>query len=266
MTPILRVTLLYSLIPVCFTVLGAIISMCWPAMRRLRSHVLHLAAGVVFAVVAVELLPEIQRRALVGDVVLGFALGIGTMLSVDRVLDRVRGKKERATNEAEGMLGVPHLVHSPSDLPRATLGVGLSLLVAIGIDFLLDGLLLGVGFAAGARIGILLALAEAAEQLSVGLAVAGEMMSAGLSRTRVITIVSALGSLVLVSAVLGATVLSRLSGGLMEVVLSFGVAALLYLVTEELLREAHEERETTTGTIMFFTGFLVFLVIGMTLK
>lgn len=123
-----------------------------------------------------------------------------------------------------------------------------------------------MGFAAGARIGILLALAEAAEQLSVGLAVAGEMMSAGLSRTRVITIVTALGSLVFVSAVLGATVLSRLSGGAMEVVLSFGVAALLYLVTEELLREANEERETTTGTLMFFTGFLVFLVIGMTLE
>ncbi len=266
MTPILRVTLLYSLVPVCFTILGAIISTFWPAMRRLRSHVLYLAAGVVFAVVAVELLPEIQRRALVTDVVLGFALGIGTMLGVDRVLDRMRRKGMQAMNGADGKVRAPDPVRDSSDPTRATTAVGLSLLVAIGIDFLLDGLLLGVGFAAGARIGILLALAEAAEQLSVGLAVAGEMMSAGLSRTRVITIVSALGSLVFVSAVLGATVLSRLSGGAMEVVLSFGVAALLYLVTEELLREAHEERETTMGTLMFFTGFLVFLVIGMTLE
>ncbi|MEO8879212.1 MAG: transporter [Gemmatimonadaceae bacterium] len=228
---------------------------------------LHLAAGVVFAVVAVELLPEIQRRALVGDVVLGFALGIGTMLGVDRALARMRSKNTEETDGAvERPPQVPDRVRDTSDPPRAIIAVGLSLLVAIGIDFLLDGLLLGVGFAAGAKIGILLALAEAAEQLSVGLAVAGEMMRAGLKRTRVITIVSALGSLVFVSAVLGATVLSRLSGGAMEVVLSFGVAALLYLVTEELLREAHEERETTTGTMMFFTGFLIFLVIGMTLK
>ncbi len=266
MTPILRVTLLYSLVPVCFTILGASISTFWPAMRRHRSHVLYLAAGVVFAVVAVELLPEIQRRARVWDVVLGFAFGIGTMLAVDRLLDRMRSNDDQSTSGADQKLGAADLTRVASDLPRATTAVGLSLLVAIGIDFLLDGLLLGVGFAAGARIGILLALAEAAEQLSVGLAVAGEMMSAGLSRTRVITIVSALGSLVFVSAVLGATVLSRLSGGAMEVVLSFGVAALLYLVTEELLREAHEERETTTGAIMFFAGFLAFLVIGMTLE
>jgi ZIP family zinc transporter len=46
---------------------------------------------------------------------------------------------------------------------------------------------------------------------------------------------------------------------------SFGAAALIYLVTEELLREAHEERETTVGTAMFVVGFLAFLVIGMTL-
>jgi ZIP family zinc transporter len=71
--------------------------------------------------------------------------------------------------------------------------------------------------------------------------------------------------LVFVSAVLGATVLRGLTGGAMEVVLSFGLAALLYLVTEELLREAHEERETALGTAMFFVGFLAFLVIGMTL-
>ena len=44
----------------------------------------------------------------------------------------------------------------------------------------------------------------------------------------------------------------------MEIVLSFGAAALLYLVTEELLREAHEERETTAGRRCSFWGFCCF--------
>ena len=259
MTDLLRLTLLYALVPVVFTIAGATAGAFWPPLRRARGHVLHLAAGVVFAVVAVELLPEIQRRALVRDVVLGFALGIVTMLVVDRVLDRIRGDDDDDDD------GRPRISASHQGTPPRGVRVGLSLLVAVGIDFLLDGLLLGVGFAAGARIGILLALAEAAEQLSVGLALAGELMAAGVARVRVVALVSALGSLVFVSAVLGATVLSGLTGGAMEFVLSFGLAALLYLVTEELLREAHEERETTTGTAMFFLGFLAFLVIGMTL-
>jgi ZIP family zinc transporter len=282
MTPVLRITLLYSLVPVVFTIVGAVAGAFWPVLARLRSYVLHLAAGVVFSVVAVELLPEIQRRAQVGgapvrDVVLGFALGIGTMLAVDRVLDRIRGgdddhdparppavaaPPDAASRTRPRVAGIPL---APATVPTSRSAVGLSLLVAVGIDFLLDGLLLGVGFAAGARIGILLALAEAAEQLSVGLALAGELSRAGVARLRVLLIVSALGMLVFVSAVLGATVLRGLTGGAMEVVLSFGLAALLYLVTEELLREAHEERETALGTAMFFVGFLAFLVIGMTL-
>jgi ZIP family zinc transporter len=251
-SPILAVTLRYALIPVIFTIVGAALGAYWPAVARVRSHVLHLAAGVVFSVVAVELLPEIQRRALVWDVIWGFGAGVAVMLLADKLLERIKGERhgdDAASTQAPG---------APARLP-------LSLIAAVAIDFLLDGLLLGVGFAAGARIGILLALAEAAEQLSVGLALAGELRSARISPPRILLIVSALGSLVFVTAVAGATVLSRLQGGAMEMVLSFGAAALLYLVTAELLREAHEERESTSATAMFFVGFLTFLVVGMTL-
>ena len=269
-SPVLAITLRYAMVPVVFTVLGAAAGVYWPAVARLRSHILHLSAGVVFSVVAVELLPEIQRRALVLDVVLGFALGVGTMLVMDRLLDRIRddganpdgGRHNdstlKATSGGAFDSTTPKVDRFPSRFP-------LSLLGAVAFDFLLDGLLLGVGFAAGARIGILLALAEAAEQLSVGVALAGELRAARMSSVRILLTVSSLGTLVFVSAVAGATVLSGLRGGAMEIVLSFGAAALLYLVTDELLREAHEERETTAGTAMFFVGFLAFLVIGMTL-
>lgn len=86
MTPVLRITLLHSLVPVAFTVIGAA-GAFWPVRARLRSYVLHLAAGVVFVVIAVELLPEIHRCAALGgtpgrDVVLGFVLGVGTTLAV----------------------------------------------------------------------------------------------------------------------------------------------------------------------------------------
>lgn len=255
MTALMRLALLYALVPVCFTILGAAIGVCWPSLRRLRGHVLHLAAGVVFSVVAVELLPEIQRRALVGDVALGFALGIGSMLIVDRVLDRMgRGGHDAPAGDDRDSRGAPSALAPAMSSATRPVGVPLTLMVAVSIDFLLGGFLLGVGFAAGRRIGILLALAEAAEQLSVGLALATEMTRAGVARGRVVAIVSALGMLVFISAGFGATVLGGLTGGAMEIVLSFGLAALLYLVTEELLREAHEERATTIGTGIFFLG------------
>ena len=264
MSPVLATTLRYAIIPVAFTIVGAAVGVYFPLLARLRGHVLHLAAGVVFAVVAVELLPEIQRRALVWDVVWGFGLGILTMLAVDKILDRIRGGGDHDVDDSARGAGAAAEPPSTGGIQRST-RIPVSLLVAVAIDFMLDGLLLGVGFAAGARIGILLALAEAAEQLSVGLALAGELRTAGMTPGRILSTITALGALVFVTAVAGATVLSGLPDGAMEIVLSFGAAALLYLVTEELLREAHEERESTSGTAMFFVGFLTFLVIGMTL-
>lgn len=207
---------------------------------------------------AVELLPEIARRGLVADVIIGFAAGIITMVAVDEVMDRIRaqGRKDLSAN----------VLPDPSERKRNSESRDVTgLAVAVGVDFVLDGLLLGVGFAAGTRIGILLALAEAVEQLAVGMALAVELRAAGSTAVRALGLSGALSLLVYVSALAGGTILSHLGGAPMEAILSFGLAALLYLVTEELLREAHEEGETRIGTALFFAGFLLFLIVGMTM-
>jgi len=45
--------------------------------------------------------------------------------------------------------------------------------------------------------------------------------------------------------------------------LAFVLAALLYLVTEELLVEAHSVPERQPITVSFFAGFLLLLIISM---
>lgn len=62
-------------------------------------------------------------------------------------------------------------------------------------------------------------------------------------------------------AVVGVLLLSGLSGAALSAALAFGAAALLYLVTEELLVEAHEVLETPLTTALFFAGFLALLII-----
>ena len=137
------------------------------------------------------------------------------------------------------------------------------LLVAIGIDILIDGLLLGIGFAAGAKEGTLLAIALTIELLSLGLATAVELRQDGHAKGRIVVIVASTSLMLLVGAGIGTTVLRGATGNLLEIVLSFGLAALLFLVTEELLTEAHEETETPLLTLAFFIGFLLFLLLGM---
>ena len=125
----------------------------------------------------------------------------------------------------------------------------------------MDGFLLGIGFAAGAKTGILLAVAITVEVLFLGLSGAVALTGAGVGRGAVIGATAGLALLLAVGAAVGVTLLGGASGVLLAIVLSFGAAALLYLVTEELLVEAHEVPETPLTTSTFFVGFLLLLII-----
>ncbi len=233
---------LYALIPVISILIGGIVGILKKPSGAFNSSVLHFAAGVVFSVVAVELLPDIIKNHKPIEVAIGFSLGIITMLAVKFFAEKFEEKREGKQTK--------------NNIP-------MGLLVALGIDLLIDGLLLGVGFAAGNTEGILLSVALALETFSLGLAVVLAFGKSNVSKKMKMLILLILGLIFFVGAVLGITLLSNLSQELLELVLSFGLAALLFLVTEELLTEAHEEKETLLQTSMFFIGFLIFLLIGM---
>jgi ZIP family zinc transporter len=234
--------LTYALIPVVSIVTGGIVGILKKPNGAFNSAVLHFAAGVVFSVVAVELLPDIVKEHAPIEVAIGFSLGIATMLLVKYYSEKLEEKSEGITFQ--------------NALP-------MGLLVALGIDLLVDGLLLGVGFTAGNKEGVMLSVALALEVFALGLAFALTCKKNNITPKKNLLILTVLGSIFFVGALLGITLLVGLSKEMLELVLSFGLAALLFLVTEELLTEAHEEKETLLQTSMFFVGFLLFLIIGM---
>ncbi|MDE2452596.1 MAG: zinc permease, partial [Burkholderiales bacterium] len=63
--------------------------------------------------------------------------------------------------------------------------------------------------------------------------------------------------------VLGSALLAGASAAVMAGTLSFSAAALLYLVTEELLIEAHAVEEKPVATLVLFGGFLIFWAIQL---
>lgn len=236
--------LTYALLPMTAAIAGGVISTFRAPGPKLRSAIQHFAGGVVFSVVAVELLPDVMRshaQYAAFDVVIGFALGVGAMLGIRSLTGDVESVAEQETK---------------AKLP-------LAMLIAVGVDVLIDGFLIGIGFAAGAKEGRLLTLALTMELLSLGLAVAVTLGKAGVKRRKSIMTIAILALMIVVGAAAGATLLQGLSDTALEVVFSFGLAALLFLVTEELLVEAHEVPETPLTTATFFAGFLLFLILGM---
>ncbi|MFO0745735.1 MAG: transporter [Myxococcota bacterium] len=234
----------FTLIPMATLVASGAVALIRPAGPRLRSGVLHLAAGVVFAVVAMELLPSIIHSDALVVVTVGFTLGASLML----LLRHLVGGHDDPAGATE----------SGSD-PRLPVGM----LVAIGIDLTVDGLMLGVGFAAGARAGVVLTIALSLEVVALGLATAASLKEGGHAVGRVIGVLVGLSALFAVGAAVGGLALGYAPPELVPGVLAFACAALLFLVTEELLEEAHEVKESPALTMMFFVGFLALMLLEM---
>jgi ZIP family zinc transporter len=227
------------LFPVAAIVVGGIVAAFRPPGPQLQSYLQHFAAGVVFAAAAGEVLPEIMHERSALALIVGFALGVAAMLGIKQLTEKLEQRGVGTTEQPT------------------------RLIIVVGIDLLIDGLLVGVGFAAGAKVGLLLTVALTLEILFLGLSTAAELAETGATRRRVVMITAALDLLVAVGALVGVTLLNGLSGFALATVLSFGAAALLYLVTEELLVEAHEIPDTPMITAAFFVGFLVLFAIEM---
>lgn len=239
MSSALQGVFVFILLPVVAIIVGGVVAAFSPPGPQLQSYLQHFAAGVVFAAAAGEVLPEIMHERSAFALIVGFALGVAAMLGIKWLTERLEQREASKTEQPT------------------------RLMLVVGIDLLIDGLLVGVGFAAGAKIGLLLTIALTLEILFLGLSTAAELTEAGATRGRVILTSAGLGLLVAVGAAVGVTLLNGLSGIALETVLSFGAAALLYLVTEELLVEAHEIPDTPLITASFFVGFLVLFVIEM---
>ena len=140
---------------------------------------------------------------------------------------------------------------------RAAGPVGL--VATAGVDLLVDGVVLGIGFAAGERQGLLLAVALTLEVLFLGLTLALALRER-LPALGAIAGTVAVGLLLPLGALAGAPI-SMLPRFWLDAAFAFGRVALLYLVTEELLVEAHEQSDTPWATAAFFVGFLALLVL-----
>lgn len=228
------------LFPVAATLLGAVAAVVRPPGPRLTSAVQHLAAGVVLAALAGELLPELRGEGNLGLAVLGFAAGAALVLALGALSRRL----ERARPE------------------NARSGIPVGLVAAVGVDLLLDGLLVGLGSALGEKQGVILTIALTIEVLFVGLSVTVTLLGERIRPAIALLIAAGLAATIAVGAVLGAVLLAGAGSAVLAFVLAFGAAALLYLVVEELLTEAHEQAETALLTAMFFAGFLIIYVLA----
>ena len=214
----------YTFIPMLAAVVGAFIAVFYAPSPRAVSAFQHLAAGVVFAAAAGELLPELLEQPKSLPIIIGGGIGILLTFAIKAI--------EEYYGEAS------------------------SFIVSVAFDTLIDGLIIGLGFVAGAAQGLLLTFALSLEVLFLGLALTSSL-SRFYSGAAIIGISVIIGAMLPIGASLGLMAAS-LPPDVITAGYAFGLVALLYLVTEELLVEAHAhpQHDSPFVTALFFIGFL----------
>lgn len=137
--------MLFALYPATAVFAGGALSLWRPPGPRLSSAIQHFTAGVLFCALATELLPDLLHRRLPWITLGGFVLGVAVMLAMKHFTEKFGQKGVTKTR-------------------RPT-----SLIATLAVDITLDGVLIGLGFAAGQKQGLLLTIALTLEVIFLGL-------------------------------------------------------------------------------------------------
>jgi ZIP family zinc transporter len=235
---VLTQALSYTALAVVAALVGGVVAVYYPPGAQMESNIQHFAAGVVTAAVAAELLPDVHGRAPL-IVVLGFGIGVVTMLGIHQLSKRI--EKRNIGGQFAGAAG---------------------LLITVSIDMLIDGVLIGVTFLDNPDTGVIIAVALAIEVLFLG--VAGVVaLPQGMGVAKKMAVPAVFGLLLAAGVTGGVLALEGVTGAPIALILAFGAAALLYLVTEELLVKAGKVPETPVSTTLFFVGFLSIFLLDM---
>lgn len=227
--------------------------------EKLQKIFLGFASGVMIAASVWSLLiPAIEKAEELGKIgwipaAGGFSLGVLFLMSLDKLM--------------------PYFLNEPQREESVKRGLGKSamLVFAITLHNIPEGMAVGLAFALAAQnnssvllaSAVALAVGMGIQNLPEGAAIALPVRQSGASRTKAFLCGTASG---LVEPVFG--LLTVLIAGTVQVILpwllAFAAGAMLYVVVEELIPEAHLGN-SHLGTIGVMLGFLLMMTLDVAL-
>jgi ZIP family zinc transporter len=228
-------------LPAAGNFLGGVLAELMEVSGRTLSLALHLAAGIVLAVVGLELMPEALNATPAWVPLLAFVAGGAMFIGLDRVIGYVQGRLGGGEKQAGA----------------------LAIFSGVAIDLFSDGVMIGTGTVLNPALGLLLALGQVPADLPEGFAAIATLRNAGIGRKRRIVLASAFAIPILLGATIGFFALRDAPEVLTLAVLALTGGALTAVVVEEMVTEAHGGDTSQLGPIFLTAGFALFGAISV---
>lgn len=222
---------------------------------------LGFAAGVMIAASVWSLLiPAIERAEVAGQIgwlpaAGGFALGVLFLLAIHSLLPHAHADAESKAEGLPARWGRPTLLFTAMTIHNIPEGMSLGLLFSIAST---------TGDPAAFGMAIALAIGMGIQNVPEGAAVALPLLQEGVSAPKAF----ALGALSgLMEPIFGLLVvlLAGVVTPYMPWMLAFSAGAMMFVVVEELIPEAHLGEQSNAGTLAVLVGFLVMMILDVAL-
>lgn len=228
------------MLPAIGNFVGGLVAEWLPTSRRALNWALHGAAGIVIAVVAVELMPEALAGAPPWLVVLAFALGGLLSILIKSAIGAWQCRVGRAQSAA------PWIVY-----------------FAVCVDLFSDGLMIGAGSVVSFSLALVLALGQVTADIPEGFATIATFKDRKVQRTQRLLLAASFTLPILVGATLGYWVLREQSEATKFAALALTAGLLVVAAVEDMVREAHESAEDSRrSTAAFVGGFALFALVA----
>jgi ZIP family zinc transporter len=211
---------------------------------RALSLALHLAAGIVLAVVGLELMPEALSATPVWVPIVGFVGGGVVFIGLERLIGFVQGRLSLGERSSGPM----------------------AIFSGVSLDLFSDGVMIGTGTVLNPALGALLAVGQAPADLPEGFAAVATLRRSGIRRGMRVLISLAFAVPILAGAALGYFALRSAPELLTLSVLAVTGGALTSVVVEEMITEAHAGDTSHLGPIFLTAGFALFAALSAYLE
>lgn len=241
--------LLFALFPAAGNFAGGLLAEAIRTSRRRLSIALHLAAGIVFGVIAVELAPRTLEGLDTWLAVAGFIAGGAAFIGLDALIDRFQSSSGKgAENSGEGDEGT---------------GGAWSIYAAVAVDLFGDGLLIGAGSSLSFDLALVLALGQVTADIPEGFATIATFRDAGMARAKRILLSASFVVPVLAGAFLSYFLLRDQAQEYQLTALAFVAGMLLVAAAEEIIKEAHAVNPPSKlSSFALVCGFALFAAVA----
>lgn len=208
--------------------------------EKTLSALFGLAAGIMLAVVVLDLLPSSLEQGTFRQTAVGFSIGIILMLILDIVLSQIFSPAKR-------------------DLDQRAYFLKMGYLVAIGIALhdLPEGIAIAAGYSANKHLGIFIALAIGLHNIPEGMATATPLKIGGVAPLNIFLLNVLVSLFTPMGAFLGLA-LMKISSNYIAILLAVAAGAMTFIVKNELLPESRK-RHPNYSTLGGIIGFIFIL-------